>query len=95
MIGLECVNKKCLEKDLNRYCFPCLLVYLITRKDGQYSCTTEGHQFNYCSLKSNAQIVLCHFCGSAANNYYRDEKCNINLCFKCSLILDSKTTISL
>lgn len=95
-IGMECVNDACEEKAENRYCFQCLLVYLIVRRDGQYSCATEEHhQFKHCSLRNSSPIALCHFCSTAANDYYKDEQCNINLCFKCSLILDSKAAIVL
>lgn len=95
LIGLECINNSCEARSDNRYCYPCLLVYLIARKEGQFFCSTEGHQFRHCSVGNNAPLSLCHFCSAACSDYYRDEQCNINLCFKCSLILDSKGQIAI
>lgn len=90
ILGYQCNNKKCMHPERNRYCFPCLFVYLLYIEEGVCRCTISHHELEYISMKDSKEIVLCHFCSNGAISYYRDPKCDINLCYKCSLILETK-----
>ena len=72
MIGFDCQVAKCKDKEGNRYCFPCILVYLIAKKKSNYVCTLEGHSFIYGNLWNSQDLALCYFCCSASNEFYRD-----------------------
>lgn len=47
LIGYECQRADCIDKDSNRYCFPCIMMHLIKKIKGKYVCSIENHEFRF------------------------------------------------